>query len=63
MNRLRGKGPGKLLVKSPHTLEPISPVPSDLENHTTITIADKTFEIQADDLELICQLGMAKKSS
>ena len=62
MNRLRGKGPGKLLAKSTHTPEPISPVPPGLENHTTITIDNKTFEIQADDLEVICQLGMAKKS-
>lgn len=31
--------------------------PGNLDSRTTITIGDKTFDVEADDLELICDLG------
>ncbi|KAJ8889010.1 hypothetical protein PR048_008504 [Dryococelus australis] len=31
--------------------------PRNLDKRTTITIADKTFEVEADDLEKLCDLG------
>lgn len=31
--------------------------PRNLDKRTTITIGDKTFEVDADDLEMICTLG------
>lgn len=31
--------------------------PRNLDKRTTITIEDKTFEVEADDLETICMLG------
>lgn len=31
--------------------------PANLDTRTTITIADKTFDVEADDLEKICDLG------
>jgi len=37
--------------------EPSPQAPADLNTHTTITIDDQTFEIEADDLEVIGQLG------
>lgn len=33
------------------------PVPGDLQSRTSITIDGQTFEIEADDLESICELG------
>ena len=32
-------------------------VPENLDKHTTITINDEKFDIEADDLEVICELG------
>jgi hypothetical protein len=32
-------------------------VPRDLDKHTTITIDNETFDIEADDLEVISELG------
>lgn len=31
--------------------------PRNLDKRTTITIGDKTFEVDADDLEMLCTLG------
>lgn len=31
--------------------------PRNLDKRTTITIGEKTFEVEADDLEKICDLG------
>ncbi|KAG8189508.1 hypothetical protein JTE90_008470 [Oedothorax gibbosus] len=39
-----------------HKPEPIVP-PRNLDTRTTITVADKLFEVEADDLEAICELG------
>jgi len=39
------------------TPEPPPSVPRDLETHTTITIGTETFVIEADDLEVISELG------
>lgn len=35
---------------------PVAP-PRDLDKRTSITLGDKTFEVEADDLETICVLG------
>jgi mitogen-activated protein kinase kinase 3 len=32
-------------------------VPENLDKHTTITINNEKFDIEADDLEVICELG------
>ena len=32
----------------------------DLDKHTSITIGEETFDIEADDLEVICELGRVK---
>ncbi len=32
-------------------------IPRDLDSRTSITIGDKTFSIEADDLESLCVLG------
>ena len=50
------KGP-KLILKPNTTPEPPPQPPMDLDKETTITINDETFEIEADDLEVICELG------
>lgn len=34
-----------------------STIPRNLDRKTTITIADQTFIVEADDLERICDLG------
>lgn len=39
------------------TPEPPPSVPRDLETHTNITIDNQTFVVEADDLEVICELG------
>ncbi|RZF46720.1 hypothetical protein LSTR_LSTR002583 [Laodelphax striatellus] len=49
----RKRGP-KLII--PKTEEVITP-PRNLDKRTTITIGDKTFVVEADDLEKICDLG------
>ena len=51
------KGP-KLpgIIKPAPTPPPPAP-PADLDKNTTITIDNKTFDIEADDLEVICELG------
>ena len=53
-NKFKGKGPKLVTNRTP---EPPPVVPVDLEKHTTITIDNKTFDIEADDLEVICELG------
>ena len=54
MNRKGKPSLGKLANPKP---EPPPSVPANLEQHTTITIDNEQFEIQADDLEVICELG------
>ena len=51
------KGP-KLpgIIKPAPTPPPPAP-PAALDKNTTITIDNKTFDIEADDLEVICELG------
>lgn len=39
------------------TPEATPSVPENLDKHTTITINDEKFDIEADDLEVICELG------
>lgn len=51
----RGKRNLKLQV-SEETPAPVTP-PRNLDKRTTITIGDKTFVVEADDLETICILG------
>jgi len=53
---MKRKVPPKLSGIS-RTPEPPPAVPRDLETHTTITINNETFVIEADDLEVICELG------
>lgn len=50
------KRPGKISLDSPLAPQAVTP-PRDLDKRTNITIGDRTFEIEADDLELICVLG------
>jgi len=54
------KGPKlpKIPIIVPEVLTPS--VPNNLDKHTTITINDQKFEIEADDLEVICELGESK---
>ena len=59
MSRLRGKGP-KISLNRPQTTPEPPVVPPNLEKHTTITIDNETFEIEADDLEVISQLGKTR---
>lgn len=42
-------------INMPHIETPS--VPENLDKHTTITINDEKFDIEADDLEVICELG------
>jgi len=50
---------GPKLTKIPICLTPEATpsVPENLDKHTTITINDEKFDIEADDLEVICELG------
>lgn len=50
---------GPKLPKIPITVVPEATptVPENLDKHTTITINDEKFDIEADDLEVICELG------
>jgi len=52
------KGPklNPIIRTPPNPPQPPS-VPADLDKHTSITIGQDIFEIQADDLEVICELG------
>ncbi|XP_045476517.1 dual specificity mitogen-activated protein kinase kinase 6 [Harmonia axyridis] len=52
---LRKKRPDLKLQVSDEA-PPIVP-PANLDTRTTITIGDKTFDVEADDLEKICDLG------
>ncbi|XP_044759861.1 dual specificity mitogen-activated protein kinase kinase 6 [Coccinella septempunctata] len=52
---LRKKRPDLKLQVS-EEVPPIVP-PANLDTRTTITIGDKTFDVEADDLEKICDLG------
>ncbi len=38
-------------------LRPAPTIPRDLDSRTSITINEKTFSIEADDLESLCVLG------
>ena len=51
------KGPKLTKIPICTTPEPAPVVPVDLDKHTTITIDNETFDIEADDLEVICELG------
>lgn len=51
------KGPKLPKIPICTTPEPAPVVPVDLDKHTTITIDNETFDIEADDLEVICELG------
>jgi len=51
------KGPKLPKIPICTTPEPAPVVPVDLDKHTTITIENETFHIEADDLEVICELG------
>ncbi|XP_060521212.1 dual specificity mitogen-activated protein kinase kinase 6 [Cylas formicarius] len=51
----RRKKPGLKIVMQKETA-PIVP-PRNLDSRTTITICDRTFDVEADDLEKICDLG------
>ena len=55
---MKKRGP-KLTLNPKRTPDPPQPpsVPADLDKHTSITIGQDIFEIQADDLEVICELG------
>jgi len=48
---------GPKLIPMVTTPEPAPVVPGDLDKQTTITIDNETFDIEADDLEVICELG------
>ena len=50
------KGPKLPKIPICQTPETV-PVPENLDKHTTITINDQKFDIEADDLEVICELG------
>eukprot|EP00088_Acartia_fossae_P057953 TRINITY_DN6768_c0_g3_i1.p1 TRINITY_DN6768_c0_g3~~TRINITY_DN6768_c0_g3_i1.p1 ORF type:complete len:341 (-),score=69.75 TRINITY_DN6768_c0_g3_i1:951-1973(-) len=50
------KPPPKLSISNTPP-EPPPSVPADLETYTNITINNQTFVIEADDLEVICELG------
>ena len=41
------------ICQTPETV----PVPENLDKHITITINDQQLDIEADDLEVICELG------
>ena len=55
----RKKGPGLNLSSSSRTDPPpsVPNLPPDLDRTTTITVGQVVFEIEADDLEVICELG------
>ncbi|XP_018571660.1 dual specificity mitogen-activated protein kinase kinase 3 [Anoplophora glabripennis] len=52
----RKKRPGLKLQVSDDVVPPVVP-PANLDTRTTITIGDRTFDVEADDLEKICDLG------
>ncbi|KAJ8916095.1 hypothetical protein NQ315_004461 [Exocentrus adspersus] len=52
----RKKRPGLKLQVSDDVVPPVVP-PANLDTRTTITIGDKTFDVEADDLEKLCDLG------
>ncbi|XP_072400740.1 dual specificity mitogen-activated protein kinase kinase 6 isoform X3 [Diabrotica undecimpunctata] len=52
----RKKKPGLKLQVSDDTVPKVGP-PANLNTRTTITIGDRTFDVEADDLEKICDLG------
>ena len=56
------KGPklNPIIRTPPNPPQPPS-VPADLDKHTSITIGQDIFEIQADDLEVICELGKERE--
>jgi len=47
---------GGLKLKVPEDIPPVTP-PRNLDKRTTFAIGEKTFEVEADDLEKICDLG------
>ncbi|XP_076326432.1 dual specificity mitogen-activated protein kinase kinase lic [Tachypleus tridentatus] len=52
----RRKGPPLVIKQADHSSPRITP-PRNLDKRTTITIDDKVFEVEADDLETLCTLG------
>ncbi|CAH2007328.1 unnamed protein product [Acanthoscelides obtectus] len=50
------KKPNLKLHVPEESIVPVIP-PANLDTRTTITIGDKTFDVEADDLEKICDLG------
>ena len=50
------------IIRTPDPPQPPS-VPADLDKHTSITIGQDIFEIQADDLEVICELGRGQNAA
>ncbi|KFM61155.1 Dual specificity mitogen-activated protein kinase kinase 6, partial [Stegodyphus mimosarum] len=50
------KRPPKLVLVEDVKEESLAP-PRNLDKRTTITIDEKVFEVEADDLEAICELG------
>ena len=56
------KGPKLPKIPICQTPETV-PVPENLDKHTTITINDQKFDIEADDLEVICELGKCTSHS
>ncbi|XP_063707214.1 dual specificity mitogen-activated protein kinase kinase 6 [Culicoides brevitarsis] len=55
MNRRR-PGPGLKIPLQPEIAQPVTP-PRNLDSRATITIGDRTFVVEADHLEKICDLG------
>ncbi|KAJ8682699.1 hypothetical protein QAD02_018491 [Eretmocerus hayati] len=53
---MKNRRKGLKILVSDETPAPVAP-PRNLDKRTTITIADKTFEVDADDLEMLCTLG------
>ncbi|KAE8748967.1 hypothetical protein FOCC_FOCC004373 [Frankliniella occidentalis] len=53
---MAGRKPMGLKIKVPEETVAVTP-PRNLDKKTTITIGDRTFVVEADDLEKICDLG------
>ncbi|KAK3909381.1 Dual specificity mitogen-activated protein kinase kinase 6 [Frankliniella fusca] len=53
---MAGRKPPKLKLVVPEETVAVTP-PRNLDKKTTITIGDRTFVVEADDLEKICDLG------
>lgn len=53
----KGKRPGLSLQVSADQTPTVPTIPKNLDKKTTITIGDRTFVVEADDLVKICDLG------